>query len=91
MGKQNGRSKIMNASEIFLIVWACLATAYAVYLYNALKMYMVKSATLAATLAMVAMGDAKIEMKNGKLEISGFEGMVVDGDRVVEIVKKDKA
>ena len=47
----------MNASEIFLIVWACLATAYAVYLYNALKMYMVKSATLAATLAMIAIDD----------------------------------
>ena len=79
----------MNASEIFLIVWACLATAYAVYLYNAIKFYMAKSATLAATLAMIAMGDAKIEMKNGKINVSGFEGMIVEGDRVVEIVKKE--
>lgn len=77
----------MNASEIFLIVWACLATAYAVYLYYALRFYMVKSATLGATLAMVALGDAKIEIKNGKIEVSGFEGMTVEGDRVVQIHK----
>ena len=78
----------MNASEIFLIVWACLATAYAVYLYYALLFYMVKSATLGATLAMVALGDAKIEIKNGKIEVSGFEGMTVEGDRVVQIHKE---
>ena len=77
----------MNASEIFLIVWACLATAYAVYLYYVLRFYMAKSATLGATLAMVAMGDAKIELKNGKIEVSGFEAMIVQGDKVVEIHK----
>jgi len=78
----------MNASEIFLIVWACSATIVAVYLQITRRYYMVKSAILGATIGLIARGEATLSIKNGELEITGFEGMTVDGDKVVQIHKE---
>lgn len=77
----------MNASEIFLIVWACSATIVAVYLQITRRFYMVKSAILGATISLIAKGEATISIQNGEVVTTGFEGMIVKGDRVVEIIK----
>lgn len=78
----------MNASEIFLIVWACTATIVAVYLQITRRFYMVKCAIFGATIGLIARGEATITLKNGQLEITGFEGMTVQGDKVVQIHKE---
>lgn len=75
----------MNISEIFLITWAVLATVLAVYYHATRRYFIVQSAVLRTTLALLASGEATIGVENGEVKLTGFSGMLVEDGKVVSI------